>query len=883
MFTGLFKKVWLITILVCLLSLLSTVAAAEINMNMYVMPFKDIPLNHWGIKDIIKLNQQKVVTGYSDGKFYPAKPVTQIEALLMAVRNLGIKTPVSSANLNRPLPVTVPSWVEKDYKKEVLYAIEKGLLVPAENNFNASANATRAWIAQLTARMINKTGEAGDLGNQNPSFSDAGTIPGWAKASVTTMIKYKLITGYPDNTFKPNQNITRAELAALFSRSEQYLNVNEAVINAKLVSISGQNITVSVNGNLKTITRNTATWIFDANGKPASAAILKENEVVKLILNGSIANYIEILPAETILTKIKGTVLQVMTKEKLIVVKDEQQKVTSKTLSSQVAITTLSQLEAGSQVELGMDAKGEVVSVQLLADKLPTGNTGTTGTSGIIYDLNQNQKLLILKDSSGKLNGYQYSEQVSVKIPDQRFPSIKDLQVGDEIKLNLSAGVITEIELVKVKQQLTLIGNIVLISSEKRILTIQKDNNSLEAFAIADKVDINISGLTYPQLSNVLVNDQAELIVEQGKVTGITIKNRNVESLTKGTVVAVDTTNKILTLKTEKNELKAYEVGTSAEFVVDDRTGSSLSDVKKDMKVEIQLVDNKVIYLETKNTILGTVASIDYTRRLITLKADNSDPITYVISSGVDIDLEGTSSPELTNVNKNDYVEVKLEDNAITKINVQKNLVYQVLDVIKSSKELKVRDTDGYSKYLYATTRVELNITGKTSPVIEDFVTGDSVRATFLGNKLTKIEALSAVLGRITIINNQTNSITVQPFEGSLKTYNFNSKSEVVNGSQKYYQLNAVAAGDRVSVREREDGGFTFTIMKKISGKYQGLSDDGKKIYFSIEPVSWYGNDLASNAYIHSGDQLVIARNLTKENLIDLYLQDNMVFEVEKK
>lgn len=40
------------------------------------------------------------------------------------------------------------------------------------------------------------------------------------KVYITTAIEYKLVDGYPDGTFRPNQKISRAEIAAILSRSE---------------------------------------------------------------------------------------------------------------------------------------------------------------------------------------------------------------------------------------------------------------------------------------------------------------------------------------------------------------------------------------------------------------------------------------------------------------------------------------------------------------------------------------------------------------------------------------------------------------------------------------------------------------------------------------
>lgn len=301
------------------------------------------------------------------------------------------------------------------------------------------------------------------------------------------------------------------------------------------------------------------------------------------------------------------------------------------------------------------------------------------------------------------------------------------------------------------------------------------------------------------------------------------------------------------------------------------------------MKVELQLVENKVIYLETKNTIIGTIEALDSNRRIITFKANNSDVKTYVISSSVDIDIEGVSSPDLADLSKHNLVEIRLEENIVSKINVQKTLIYQVTNLYTNSKELKVNDKNGASKYLNVTNRVELVMPDKTSASLEALTVGTIIRATFLGYKLTKVETIPTAKGRITGINTLTNSITFQPVEGSTTSYTFNSKSEVLNGLQKYYQLNALAVGDRVSIREKEDGGFTFSIMKKASVKYQGLSDDGKKIITYKEPFVFISYDLAANVYIHSGNLLLTTRNLVKDNQLDLYFQDDLVSEVDKK
>jgi len=47
------------------------------------------------------------------------------------------------------------------------------------------------------------------------SFSDQSTVPQWAAKAVATMQQLKLISGYPDGTFRADNSITREEAAQM--------------------------------------------------------------------------------------------------------------------------------------------------------------------------------------------------------------------------------------------------------------------------------------------------------------------------------------------------------------------------------------------------------------------------------------------------------------------------------------------------------------------------------------------------------------------------------------------------------------------------------------------------------------------------------------------
>ncbi len=70
---------------------------------------------------------------------------------------------------------------------------------------------------QEAACMLDKLLKLG--GATTPGFSDAGDIASWAKPSVSDLVAAGIMAGYPDGTFKPREVITRAEAVVMINRA----------------------------------------------------------------------------------------------------------------------------------------------------------------------------------------------------------------------------------------------------------------------------------------------------------------------------------------------------------------------------------------------------------------------------------------------------------------------------------------------------------------------------------------------------------------------------------------------------------------------------------------------------------------------------------------
>ena len=77
-------------------------------------------------------------------------------------------------------------------------------------------NITRAEVATIFFRLLTDDSRA-RYWSQTNAFSDVSSSD-WFNNAVSTMANAGILTGYPDGTFKPNAPITRAEFAAIAAR-----------------------------------------------------------------------------------------------------------------------------------------------------------------------------------------------------------------------------------------------------------------------------------------------------------------------------------------------------------------------------------------------------------------------------------------------------------------------------------------------------------------------------------------------------------------------------------------------------------------------------------------------------------------------------------------
>ena len=120
------------------------------------------------------------------------------------------------------------------FHDEIIYANKAGLASGyADGTFRPNANVTRAQFVTFLWRMAGEPEAAeGTL-----SFTDAGEIAAPFRSAVAWGVEQGIIAGYGDNSFRPNQNISRAQMATFIYR--YLVNIAGWVVPAEAMASAG--------------------------------------------------------------------------------------------------------------------------------------------------------------------------------------------------------------------------------------------------------------------------------------------------------------------------------------------------------------------------------------------------------------------------------------------------------------------------------------------------------------------------------------------------------------------------------------------------------------------------------------------------------------------
>jgi len=170
----------------------------------------DVPGNYWAAPYILVLQKQGVISAFPDGYFPPDQPVNRAE--FAAILEKGLGTKITSKTIEFK-DVTNSFWATPAIKKATGSEFITGY---PDQTFRPKVQISRvqAIVALSSGLILPEPANPEQILTQK--YKDAAQIPNYAKKKVAAATQAGIVVNHPNtNVLNPNQNATRAEIAAL--------------------------------------------------------------------------------------------------------------------------------------------------------------------------------------------------------------------------------------------------------------------------------------------------------------------------------------------------------------------------------------------------------------------------------------------------------------------------------------------------------------------------------------------------------------------------------------------------------------------------------------------------------------------------------------------
>ena len=173
-----------------------------------MVSYSDIS-KHWAKNSINAMSRKGIFKGYEDGTFRPNVGLSRQEMAVSVVRLLGLEGELGTADIEKFTDDDVIADWAKDY---VYLLVSKGIFKGYDDgSFGPTGVITREQLSLVLSRSLENPPET----LSEIRFNDVHKISDWAKEAVAVMVTLKIVNGYEDQTFRPQNTVTRAETCTM--------------------------------------------------------------------------------------------------------------------------------------------------------------------------------------------------------------------------------------------------------------------------------------------------------------------------------------------------------------------------------------------------------------------------------------------------------------------------------------------------------------------------------------------------------------------------------------------------------------------------------------------------------------------------------------------
>jgi len=512
----------------------------------------------WAIDAIEKMAEEGIIKGYDDGTFNPAKTVSKLESLVLISRILGFNNDVNSALVSAAWDKygdEITKYNLNYGQNEIAYLLIKDILSVDEleeyiDELHRNDGLKRYEVAILLTKALDAVKLLSNDDVSDLAYEDNADIPANAKKHVAYISKIGLMQGLENNTFAPNDTVTRAQAALVLYKLQNMTAyayekgivsaVDQKTRTIKLQCNDGDTLSLTASSGTLLRYNGESVIINDIEIGLEAVVTYKEDGVYAIDFTDALIDEVVYGAfVSSAKSTVNGTTIIINELGEYDTDVDKTKKTTYK-VSDDAIITyndttcSVTSLKSGYYLKLTVE-KGVVTVIDAKASATKLSGRVNKVILEPVY-------MLSIEDKDGVVKDYLVSSNVTVK-KNASTATARDILEGDSVSLGLSYDRITDISAMSKTTNKSGIIKEVIISSTPRI-TISFDGTDV-SYAITNSASIKV-GDNAATFYDLRVGMSVKYTLESDTIVSLQTTANSTVTTWEGTVVLVNASYDLL-------------------------------------------------------------------------------------------------------------------------------------------------------------------------------------------------------------------------------------------------------------------------------------------------------------------------------------------------
>ncbi|MGE5485816.1 MAG: S-layer homology domain-containing protein [Ignavibacteriales bacterium] len=744
----------------------------------------------WAIGHMAKAKARGLITGYPGGLFKPNAAVTRAELIASAVRLIGEEDDARDGGYGA-LPFSDYSYIESYYPWAVGYlweALNHGLLPPTSEAFRPYPAATRAWTAEVFVRALKMDADAKKKMDVELPFSDRHSVPAGQVGYVHVANGLGLMQG-SGNMFNPNSALSRAEMAAILDRCDDYMEPrSSSEIRGVMSGIDEDDLEI-------TVKEYDSGWWSESPRDYDDVSF--DSKVTLPVMHGAL----------------------------VLVDKEHADLSDLEDLDDDCSVMVVKSGDYASVIDVHT---GQVAGWPGYEPDDEYYGDSARLVEGTIRDIDPDgdYPTIRIRDDDGVSRTYDVVEDCEVR-RDGRSADLEDLEVGDYVTLRLVSDEVTRITAEQEDEDEIVTGEITGISLSRERITVDTDDGSVRSITVATDADITRDGDSV-DLEDLEEGDEVEVTIRDSEAISI-VAGEDLSSQRTGTIreIDLDEDNPTIRIRDDDGVSKTYDVDIDCEVRRDGRS-ADLGDLEVGDYVTLRLDSGEVTRItavgdDEDEIVTGEITGISLSNERITVDTDDGTVRSITVAPDADITRNGGSA-DLGDLQEGDKVEVTIRDSEAISIVAGEEASGQrtgtVTRVRTSTTPWRIYiETDSGSERSYDVSSSVTVDYDEMALEFEDVVEGDEVALRLVSSRVREItiedRPSSTVNGTIQSVTSDDGlySIKIRKSGGTSTTYRVHPEVVVKEGTDTL-RMRDLDSGDTVTLKLEGDIVVRVTVIE---------------------------------------------------------------------